>query len=208
MTQTVQSILRAAAGQFLPAVACATAVLAAVPVSAAPITVNVTQTVLPANCDLALQDGDMTGGTVDFGTLRAADLSGAGQVSASKTFNLALSNCGVNATTVAPHITVTGASLGTGDDAYLFKTTGTSDGLGFIFRFNGTTVSWASGGADAKNMQPGDDITTTANTHGAQLPVTWLNQKIPVAVAVSTGARATQVAGDLQASVTFSFEYR
>jgi Fimbrial protein. len=129
--------------------------LAATPVLATPISVRVTQQVTPANCDLSLSGSDIAGGTVDFGTLQSADLSGAGQVSASKTFNLVLANCGINAVNMAPHIAVTGKALGAGNDAFLFKDNGLSDGLGFIFRFDGRSVTWASG-------SPGEKICSLA----------------------------------------------
>ncbi|MEH4990230.1 fimbrial protein [Enterobacter asburiae] len=208
MIQSLQRFFSVKGSRFLPAAACAAGALAMMPALANQISVNVRQTVVPANCDLALNGGDMTGGVVDFGALQSADLSGPGRVSASKSFNLVLSGCGVNATTVAPHITVSGKAMGAGNDAYLFKDGGTSEGLGFIFRFDGNRVAWTSGNADEKNMQPGDDITTTLNAHGAQLPTQWLNATIPVAVAVSTGERSAQAAGDLTATATFTFDYR
>ncbi|WP_193163827.1 fimbrial protein [Enterobacter ludwigii] len=209
MTQKMRCIFRTTACLLLSADVCITGGLATpLPVNA--MNIHVAQTVVPANCDLALQGGDMIGGTVDFGALQSSDLAGAGKVSTSKWFNLVLTNCGVNTSTVAPHIMIQGTSLGsTGDDVYLFKNTGTSDGLGFIFRFNATgkTVTW-NGSTDAKNIQSGDDITTTVNNNGAQLPPTWLSQSIPVAVAVSTGGNISQSAGDLSGAITFTFEYR
>ncbi|HEJ7994299.1 TPA: fimbrial protein [Serratia liquefaciens] len=208
MTQSVQPIFWARVCRYLSVVVCAAGGLAAIPVLATPISVRVTQQVTPANCDISLSGSDIAGGTVDFGTLQSADLSGVGLVSASKTFNLVLANCGINAVNMAPHITVTGKALGAGNDAFLFKDNGSSDGLGFIFRFDGSSVTWTSGSADEKNMQPGDDITTTTNAHGAKLPASWLNATIPVAVAVSTGERAAQASGDLAATATFTFEYK
>jgi type 1 fimbria pilin len=207
MSQVLQRCFRQAVWRLLPVTVCAVGGLVTVSAQAA-IDVAVSQTVTPANCDLALGGGDMAGGTVSFPSLQSADLSGVGRVSASQTFNLTLSNCGANAVTVAPHITVSGTPLGAGDDAWLFRDSGSATGMGFIFRFGGSTVDWDATSTTAKNMQPGDDITLGKNTNGAELPTDYATVPIPVAVAVSTGKQATQAAGDLAAAVTFTFEYR
>jgi type 1 fimbria pilin len=181
--------------------------LVAVPAQAATASVDVpvTQTVLPANCDLALDNGDMNGGVVDFGTLRSEDLKGAGRVSAAKWFNVTLSNCGA-AGSYTPTVTVRGTSQGAGSNAYLFRdAASTSAGLGFIFHFNGKSVTWTSG-AGEKNIKPDDEITDKSS--GAVLPPGWDTDPIPVAVAVSTGDNTAQMAGSLTAAVTFTFEYK
>jgi len=181
-------------------------------VAATKVDVPVSALITPAPCTVSLT-GMTSGSTLDLGSLSSDSLSSAGAVLGTKSFNVSLTQCGGDIGSTVPTITVTGNSVGagvTGGD-FLFRDAGssTAQNVGFIFRFNDTTVAWADTDPKKKNLKPGSVINLTPNTEGAVLPGTWKTTPIPVAVAVSTGGGASGlVAGDLQAGVTFTFDYQ
>jgi type 1 fimbria pilin len=175
--------------------------------TAAPTDVTLNTFIVPDPCDVTLGGGDMTAGAIDFGDIDSSTLSAKEQYTPSKTFNVQLSNCGAdlpNGSSIKPKITVTGTVIGTGTDLFLFRDTdSTANNLGFIFRFNDTTVTW--GGPKGGNVQNGSVFDLSGITN-------WKNGNIPVAVAVSSGSSATVngkgAAGLLKASVKFTFDYK
>ncbi|HHL0960353.1 TPA: fimbrial protein [Serratia marcescens] len=180
--------------------------------AATKVDVPVQALITPAPCTVQLTG--LTGGVLDLGSQTSESLSAAGAVVGGKSFNVSLTQCGGDIGTTVPTITVSGETVGaavTGGD-FLFRDTAssTAENVGFIFHFGGTSVTWPDTDATTKkNLKNGSVINLTANTEGAVLPATWKTTPIPVGVAVSTGGSASGlVAGDLQAKVTFTFDYQ
>lgn len=173
---------------------------------AAPINVTVNSMIVPDPCEVSLGGGDMSSGRISFADLESSDLSEPGQSSPSMSFNIQLSNCGNDYGSTQPTITVTGTTVGVvSPDTFLFRGANSdAENLGFIFRFNSTSVTW--GGGSDKNIENGSSFGV------AQFPSDWKNGVIPVAVAVSSGDSETVNgkgrAGLLEASVTFAFDYK
>ncbi|ULH10501.1 fimbrial protein [Serratia marcescens] len=171
------------------------------------VNVTVNETITPDNCEVTLAGLDGSG-ALDWGQLPSSTLSGKNATSSVKTFTLALTKCGNSYGTRVPTITVQGTTLGTpATGVYQFRNANSkATGMGYILRFNDTKVTWV-GGASPPNLKKNATIAPTGGD--VLLPANWkTGTPINVAVALSTGDQTVQSAGDINAAITFTFEYQ
>ncbi|WII85139.1 hypothetical protein N5863_29030 (plasmid) [Klebsiella pasteurii] len=176
-------------------------------VSAA-VHVTVNETIVPEHCEVNLSGLDAAE-SMDWGNLTSESLNKPAAVSEVKIFNLSLTKCGNSYGSTVPTITVSGSAIGTipASSEYLFRQSSSkAQGVGFIMRFNDTSVTWIGKGNDP-NLKNGTIISTSGGD--LKLPENWkTGAPIPIAVALSTGDLNRQTAGYVQGSVSFTFEYK
>lgn len=176
--------------------------------ASAVVNVTVNETIVPDHCEVSLSGLDAVD-SLDWGNLSSESLSTPGAVSDVKTFNLSLTKCGNSYGSTVPTITVSGTAVGASSTSaeYLFRQPNSvAQGVGFILRFNDTSVTWIGGGKDP-NLKNGTIISPSGGD--LMLPGTWKSgTPIPIAVALSTGDLNRPLAGYVQGSVAFTFEYK
>lgn len=177
-------------------------------IACATVKVTVNETIVPDHCEVNLTGFDAAD-SMDWGNISSESLSTPGSVSDVKVFSLSLTKCGNSYGSTVPTITVSGTSIGTtpASSEYLFwQPSSKAQGVGFIMRFNDTSVTWIGKGNDP-NLKNGTVISTSGGD--LALPGNWKSgTPIPIAVALSTGDLSSQSAGYIQGSVTFTFEYK
>lgn len=183
------------------------------------IDVTFSTTITPTPCTVALTGGNDGATGMSFGSLNSDDITRPNS-SPVHVFHLALSDCGVDATTAPlfkPVITVSGdgGTIGEKSDYVYRAPTSTSKGFGFFMNFNNTQVKWNATGVpsgDVANVNTSscNKITTTNNTCGARLPDDWWSRPIDIAVAATSTLNAGDSylqAGTVIANVRFTFDY-
>lgn len=194
---------------FLKALAASLIVcLCFISITRATVKVSVNETIIPDHCEVNLTSLDGND-SMDWGDIPSETLSTAGAVSDVKILNLSLTKCGNSYGSTVPTITISGTSIGTipPSSKYIFLEPGSkAEGMGFIMRFNDTSVTWIGKGKDP-NLKNG---TVISNSGGdLPLPSNWkTGTPIPIAVAISTGDISRQSSGYIQGSVSFTFEYK
>ncbi|AWK40251.1 MULTISPECIES: fimbrial protein [Photorhabdus] len=168
------------------------------------IDVQVNVTVYPDPCDIEIDGDDINGSELNFGSLLAAEFSHEGDVSATKSFKLKLTNCGdPDSVGFVPKLTVSGNTIDA-EHGSIFSDPnsgdpGASEGLGFIILI----------GEEKKEIGLNDDL--IINHREINVPVEFDegSGETDVTVAIARGRDSKVIQpGTLIAHVTFTFSYQ
>ncbi|RAX12689.1 fimbrial protein [Photorhabdus bodei] len=168
------------------------------------VNVQLNVVVYPDPCDIEIDGGDMKGSELNFGSLLAAKFSHEGDVSATKSFKLKLTNCGdPDSVGFVPLLTVSGNTIDAEHGSIFSDPSsgdpGASEGLGFIILI----------GEEKKEIGLNDDLVT--NHRKIKVPVEFDegSGEADVTVAIARGRDSKVIQpGTLIAHVTFTFSYR